>query len=194
MNKIRIIDITQELFSCRVYPGDKAPVYEQVKIIARDNYNLTNISMSVHNGTHIDAPTHFIANGKAVHELDLSIFYGTCTVVEFEGIIEAAEIADILKKCRERLLFKGNNELSENAAVLIANSHVKLIGVESQSVGNFNHPLCIHIILLEKGIIPLEGLDLSNVNPGEYILAAFPLNMQNLDGSPVRAVLIDDYK
>ncbi|MCL2409124.1 MAG: cyclase family protein [Oscillospiraceae bacterium] len=194
MDKIKIIDITQELFSCRVYPGDKPPTYERVKTVARDKYNLTNISMSVHNGTHIDAPKHFIAGGNAVHELDLSVFYGKCTVVEFEGIIGDNEIAGILKNCRKRLLFKGRNELTENAAALIANSQVKLIGVESQSVGNIDHPLPVHVILLKKGIIPLEGLNLSNVDPGEYILSAFPLNMQDSDGSPVRAVLIDENK
>jgi len=188
---MKIIDITQELFSCFVYPDDKPPIYERVKTIEHDKYNLTNISISVHNGTHIDAPNHFIANGKAVHELDLSVFYGECTVVEFDGFIGDNEISEILKNCRERLIFKGKNELSDNAANLIAKSHVKLIGVESQSVGNINHPLSVHVILLEKGIIPLEGLDLSNVNPGEYILCAFPLNMQDSDGSPVRAVLID---
>ena len=192
MNKIKIIDISQPLFSCRVYPGDKPPTYEQVKNIARDNYNLTNISMCVHNGTHIDAPNHFIANGKAVHELNLSVFYGACTVVKFNGIIEESEIKAILKNCHERLILKGQNELSENAAALIAQSHVKLIGVESQSIGNMNHPLRVHVILLEKGIVPLEGLDLSNVNAGEYVLSAFPLNMRGSDGSPVRAVLIDE--
>ncbi|MCL2576762.1 MAG: cyclase family protein [Defluviitaleaceae bacterium] len=189
---MKIIDITQELFSCRVYPGDKLPMYERVASVEHDKFNLTNISMSVHNGTHIDAPNHFISNGKAIHELDLSTFYGKCTVVEFEGTIGDAEIADILKNCHKRLLFKGQNELTESAAVLIANSHVKLIGVESQSVGSMEHPLDVHLILLEKEIIPLEGLDLSNVNTGEYTLSAFPLNMKDSDGSPVRAVLIEN--
>ncbi|MCL2188538.1 MAG: cyclase family protein [Defluviitaleaceae bacterium] len=187
---MKIIDISQELFSCRVYPGDTFPKYEQVKTIQQDNYNLTNISMSAHSGTHIDAPSHFIPKGKAVHELDLSLFYGLCTVVECNGIIGENEIMEILANCHERLLLKGQNELSDSAAALIAKSHVKLIGVESQSVGNMNHPLSVHVTLLEKGIIPLEGLILSNVNPGEYVLSAFPLHMRGTDGSPVRAVLI----
>ena len=190
MEKIKIIDITQELFSCRVYPGDKQPVYEQVKTIDRDKYNLTNISLSVHSGTHVDAPNHFIENGEALNELDLSVFYRKCTVVSFEGIIREDNIADILKTCKKRLLFKGKNELSRSAAELIANSHVKLVGVESQSVGNPEHPLLVHMILLKRAVIPLEGLDLSSVEPGEYVLSAFPLNMQGVEGSPVRAVLI----
>ena len=187
---MQIIDISQELFAGRIYPGDASPVREQVKTIEHDKYNLTNISMCVHNGTHADAPKHFAAGGKAVHELDLSIFYGKCTVVELEGLIGRDEIACILKNCAERLLFKGNCELSGNAAILLAASHVRLVGVESQSIGNFEHPQAVHTILLEKGIIPLEGLDLTKAEPGEYILSAFPLNLEDSDGSPVRAVLI----
>ena len=189
---MKIIDITQELFTCNVYPGDSPPTFERVKTIEYDKYNLTNISMCVHNGTHIDAPNHFIENGKAIHELDLSVFYGECTVVEVSGIIGNNEMAEILQNCQDRLLLKGKCELSDNAAVLIANSHIRLLGVESQSVGNASHPLKVHVILLEKMIIPLEGLDLSRVATGEYILSAFPLYLQDCDGSPVRAVLIDE--
>ena len=190
MIQITIIDITQELFSCRVYPGDNPPTCERVKTIERDKYNLTNISMCVHNGTHIDAPKHFIADGKAVHELDLSVFYGECTVAELEGVIGGNEITDILKNCRERLLLKGSCELSDSGAAAVANSHIRLIGVESQSIGSFEHPLSVHMILLEKEIILLEGLKLSDAEPGEYLLSAFPLNLQASDGAPVRAALI----
>ena len=189
---MKIIDITQELFSCNVYPGDTPPAFERIKTIEHDKYNLTNISMCVHNGTHIDAPNHFIENGKAIHDLDLSVFYGACTVAEFSGIIGKNETAAVLEKCKERLLIKGQCELSDSAAALIANSHIRLVGVESQSIGSAEYPLRIHVVLLEKEIIPLEGLDLSDVSPGEYILSAFPLCLHGSDGSPVRAVLIDE--
>ena len=188
---MKIIDITQELFSCHVYPGDIPPTFERVKTVDRDSYNLTNITLCVHNGTHIDAPKHFIADGKAIHELDLSVFYGKCDVVECEGVISESAIVEIIKNCHERLLLKGNCELSENAARNLAVSHVKLIGVESQSVGNANDPLTVHMILLENGVVPLEGLDLSNADTGEYVLSAFPINLEGSDGAPVRAVLIE---
>jgi arylformamidase len=147
--------------------------------------------MCVHNGTHIDAPNHFISNGKAVHELDLTRFYGECTVVEFSGMITPDDIAPILKKCHKRLLIKGDCVLSDSAALTIADSHVCLIGMENQSVGSIENPMDSHIALLEKEIVLLEGLDLSDVVVGEYILSAFPLKMQGADGSPVRAVLIE---
>ena len=187
---MKIIDISQELLSCKVYPGDVAPSFERVKTVENDKYNLTNISMCVHNGTHIDAPKHFIADGKAIDELDLSVFYGKCTVVELDGIVDEKQISTILKICHERLLLKGNCELSDGGAVAVANSHVKLIGVENQSIGNAKYPLGVHLILLENGVIPLEGLELSDVKAGEYILSAFPINVSGSDGSPVRAVLI----
>ena len=189
--KMRVIDITQELFSCKVYPGDMAPTFERVKTIDPDNYNLTNIALCVHNGTHIDAPKHFFADGKAIHELDLSVFFGKCTVVEFHGVVGENDIAAVLDNCHERLLLKGICELSDSGAYALANSHVKLIGVESQSVGNADHPLGVHMILLEREIIPLEGLDLSAVEPGKYLLSAFPISLEGSDGAPVRAVLLE---
>ena len=189
---MKIIDITQELFSCHVYPGDTPPSFERVRTVESDKCNVTNISMCVHNGTHIDAPCHFIANGRTVDELDLSVFYGKCTVTEFNGFISENDIMPVLEKCCERLLLKGNCELSESAAKAIANSHVKLIGVESQSVGSDAAPIANHMILLGADVIPLEGLRLSGVSPGEYILSAFPLNMSGSDGSPVRAILIEE--
>jgi len=182
---MKIIDITHELFSCRVFPGDKQPTFKRVRSIERDNYNLTNISLCVHNGTHVDAPNHFIAGGKAVHELDLELFYGKCTVVEESGITAA------LSSRYERLLIKGECEISDETARLIAGSNIRLLGVESQSVADIKSPMSVHKILLGQGIILLEGLDLSDAEPGEYILAAFPLKLEDADGSPVRAVLID---
>lgn len=188
---MKVIDITQELFSCNVYPGDNPPSFKRVKNLDSDGYNLTNISLSVHNGTHMDAPGHFVKGGKSVDELDLSIFYGDCTVAELSGVTGKAEMSAILKTCKERLIIKGEFKITKEAAEAVANSHIRLIGIESQSVGTLDDPVTVHMILLQKGIIPLEGLVLSNVKCGEYILSALPLNLNGSDGSPVRAVLIE---
>ncbi|MCL2157856.1 MAG: cyclase family protein [Oscillospiraceae bacterium] len=191
MQKTQITDITQELFSCQVYPGDMPPTFERVRTVEKDKCNVTNISMCVHNGTHIDAPCHFVAGAKAIDELDLEIFYGKCTVAQFCGVICEADILPVLNICHKRLLLKGDCELSEGAARLVADSHIRLIGVESQSVGSLVSPLANHLILLGAEVIALEGLRLAGVLPGEYVLSAFPLNMGGSDGSPVRAVLIE---
>lgn len=185
-----IIDISQEVFSCRVYPGDSPPIFQRVKTIEKSGYNLTDVSMNVHNGTHVDAPCHFVLGGKAIDELDWSVFYGKCTVAEFEGLIGRDEMAAAVAKSQERLLLKGKCQLSDDAATVIAESHIRLIGVESQSVGSEENPKAVHLILLGKEIIPLEGLNLSDVQPGEYVLSAFPLNMSASDGAPARAVLL----
>jgi arylformamidase len=182
---MNIIDITQPLFSCTVFPGDPAPAFERVKTIGGgNNYNLTNISLCVHNGTHIDSPRHFIADGYGVSDIPLALFHGKCTVKHWDG--------EIPENC-ERLLIKGSHELSAEDAKTLINSGVKLVGVESQSVGPSGSPLEVHLLLLGAGLIPLEGLVLSSIAPGEYTLSAFPLNLgSDCDGSPVRAVLIEN--
>jgi arylformamidase len=187
---MKINDISQELFSCNVYPGDTPPTFDRIKTVESDKYNLTNISMCVHNGIYIDAPCHFITGGKSIDELDLSVFYGTCAVAEFSGLIDAKAIAPLLESCAERLLLKGKCEISDETAKSITATHVRLIGVESQSVGNADAPMSVHLILLGAGVIPLEELNLKDIAVGEYTLAAFPINMKGSDGSPVMAVLL----
>jgi arylformamidase len=184
---MQLIDITQPLFECKVYPGDTAPSFTRVRQMPEFAYNLTDIELCVHNGTHIDAPRHFIDGGAGVGVLQLDAFYGACTVAAFYG-----DITPILKRCSERLLLRDDAEITVEAATLIARSHVKLIGIERQSFGPADAPMEVHKILLSAGIILLEGLVLAHVEPGQYILSAFPLNLSpDCDGSPVRAVLID---
>ncbi|MDR3050157.1 MAG: cyclase family protein [Oscillospiraceae bacterium] len=187
---MRIIDISQAVLGCGVYPGDSAPAFARVKTLAADGYNLTDISMCVHNGTHVDAPCHFVAGGRGMDEVPLDVFYGPCTVADCSGVISAAAIAPVLATCHERLLLKGGCEISREAAEAIAASRVRLVGVEGQSVGNADAPMAVHLVLLNAGIIPLEGLNLSGAEAGAYTLCAFPLNLRGADGSPVRAVLI----
>jgi len=189
---MKMIDITQELFSCKVYPGDPSPQKTLVRQMPKDGCNLTNMSLCVHNGTHIDAPSHFIEGGKTIDQLPLEIFYGDCVVLECQGVVEAYDIQSLLDEQVERLLLKGDCQLSEEAAEAIARSYVCLIGIESQSIDSAGAGAKIHRILLGEGIIPLEGLRLSHVKPGEYILSAFPLHLAGCEGSPVRAILIEE--
>jgi arylformamidase len=179
---MRIIDISQELLSCAVYPGDSAPSAKRVKTVKQDKYNLTVLSMCVHNGTHIDAPLHFLDGGKAVHELPVEIFYGKCTVADASD-----PFSDVLKRCGERLLLKGTKEFSVLEIEALAQAGVRLIGIEGQTIGDMD----VHIAALSAGIVPLEGLRLAEVPPGEYTLCAFPINIAGSDGAPVRAVLTD---
>jgi arylformamidase len=179
----QIIDISQPLFDCEVYPGDTAPSFKRVKTVTADKYNLTDITLCVHNGTHVDAPLHFIDGGAGVGELPLDVFYGKCVVKTWDGMVP--------RNC-ERLLLKGSYVITVADAELIVKSGVRLIGVESQSVGEADSPMPVHLTFLGAGVIPLEGLLLARVDEGEYTLSAMPLNVGKCDGSPVRAFLIKE--
>lgn len=199
---MKIYDISQEIFNCQVYPGDPIP---EKKILCSmekgDVYNLTAFSMCAHNGTHIDAPFHFIKDGKTVDSISLDIFIGMAYVVEHHGIVSGEDAAEILEKAQninlqaaKRILIKGDAEVSAEAAKVFAEEGIFLLGNESQTVGPENAPMEVHLILLGANVVLLEGIRLSEVSEGCYFLNAAPLNLSGADGSPCRAVLIDNEK
>ena len=191
-----LIDISQELFSCRIYPGDPRPKREQLLQIKNgDVCNLTTFSMCAHNGTHIDAPRHFFDDGNPVDGLPLEVFVGACYVARCEGEIGAWEAEQLLADaCREgaqhRILMAGDAVLTSEGAKVLASGGVRLFGNESQTVGPENAPAEVHRILLGSGIALLEGLVLHGVAEGPYFLSAAPLNLSGADGAPCRAFLI----
>ena len=197
---MEIYDISQEIFTCQVYPGDPAPEREQLCSMEKgDSYNLTAFRMCAHNGTHIDAPFHFIKGGKTVDAIDLDAFVGMAYVAECHGVISADCAAAILEKAKKqnpeaakRILIKGDAEVSAQAARVFAASGILLLGNESQTVGPEDNPAEVHIILLGAGIVLLEGIRLAEVSQGTYFLNAAPLNLSGADGSPCRAILIAD--
>lgn len=193
---MKIIDISQELTKCKVYPGDPAPIVTRLcDMKNNDLYNLSEISLCAHNGTHVDAPLHFINNGKGISEIPLEYFVGECYVITFNGLIgrlDAINILEIInnKGVYERLLIKGDCVVTKEAALVFKESKLKLIGNESQSVGPVNSPMEVHLILLSNNIVLLEGVVLKDVEDGKYFLCAQPLNINNIEGSPCRAILI----
>ena len=190
---MKLYDISQEVFSCAVYPGDPKPEKQVLSATASgDLYNLTAFSMCAHNGTHIDAPFHFLNDGKTVEELDLGIFVGDCFVARCCGDLTAADAADILEKSggAERILIAGPATVTAEAAGVFAVSGIRLLGNESQSVGPADAPMEVHLTLLRRGIALLEGVVLTQVPEGRYFLSAAPLNLAGADGAPCRAYLI----
>ena len=193
-----IYDISQEVFSCQVYPGDPAPEKRELSSMGKgDSYNLTAFSMCAHNGTHIDAPFHFIKDGKTVDEVSPEAFVGMAYVAEHQGTVSCDDAAEILDKAKEqnpeaakRILIKGAAEVSPEAAKVFASSELLLLGNESQTVGPEDAPMEVHVILLGAGVILLEGIRLKDVSEGVYLLNAAPLNLSGADGSPCRAILI----
>ncbi len=214
-----MIDISQEVFSCCVYPGDPSPKKDPlIRIEQGEKYNLTAFSMCCHNGTHVDAPYHFIPGGKTIEEISMEHFVGECFVARpfkdrFTGDIfpETTEkenavngkwheltgemAKDILAQAKEagapkRILLAGNVIVTVDAAKVFAEGGILLLGVESQSVGPVDAPMAVHLALLAKEVVLLEGIRLSDLAEGQYYLCAAPLNLAGCDGAPCRAVLI----
>ena len=194
---MKIIDISKKFFSCDIYPGDPEPEYEVLSSISEGSAcNLTMLHACVHTGTHVDAPAHFVENGKTIEDLALEPYIGPCTVIEVKGGVITGEHVDEFfpKKC-ERLLIKGNGRafFMDSSAQELVERGLILIGTDSLSVGCKGNQTGPHKAFLLGGVSVLEGLDLSKVNAGEYFLMAPPVCYDGLEGAPVRAVLVKDH-
>lgn len=191
-----IIDISQEIFTCNVFPGDPAPDRNRIQSIAQgDLCNLTEFSMCAHNGTHVDAPFHFIHDADTIDKISLNVFVGDCYVARCEGNVTAEDAVGILERARnagasERILIAGKATVTAEAARIFADADIKLIGNESQTVGPEDAPMEVHRILLGADVVLLEGIVLTNVSEGNYFLSAAPLNLAGCDGAPCRAFLV----
>jgi len=191
-----IIDISQEVFSCNVYPGDPEPVLYKLENMEEGAlYNLSAFTMCAHNGTHVDAPSHFLKNGKTIDKIDLEAFAGECFVRRHTGDVLESDAKDILRcaaeaGAKDRILIAGNAVITEEAAQVFANARIRLIGNESQSVGPVDSPMAVHLILLGAEVVLLEGLVLKDVPEGKYFLCAVPIKLAGCEGAPCRAILI----
>ena len=191
---MKIYDISQEVFSCAVYPGDPKPEKQVLYATAdADLYNLSAFYMCAHNGTHIDAPFHFLHDGKTVERMELETFVGDCFVARHQGDVTAEDARKILQKAAgaPRILIAGVATVTADAAEVFAGAGIKLLGNEGQTVGPEEAPMQVHLILLKRGIALLEGIVLTDVAEGHYFLNAAPLNLAGCDGAPCRAYLIE---
>ena len=196
---MKIHDISQEVFSSAVYPGDPAPVKQSLSAMERgDLYNLTAFSMCAHNGTHMDAPRHFIENGQSIDETALSASVGLAYVAQVSGELSASGAQEILaaaksarKGAEKRILIKGEATVTEAAAEAFAKEKILLLGVEGQTVGPEDAPMQVHKILLGAGAVLLEGVRLGDVSEGACFLSAAPLKLAGADGAPCRAYIIE---
>lgn len=195
---MKIYDISQELFSCVVFPGDPSPKREVLSSMEEGAlYNLTALSLCAHNGTHVDAPYHFIKGGKTVEQIPLEKTVGWAYVTHEEGIVLAEDANRILTKARgahpdsaKRILIGGKATVSEEAARVFAEAKIDLVGNESQTVGPEDAPMQVHLILLGAEVVLLEGIRLDGIPEGVYLLSAAPISLAGSDGAPCRAILI----
>lgn len=203
----RIHDVTAPLApGMLTYPGDPSVEIEPVRRTGDAPYSLSRMALTTHSGTHVDAPAHFLAGGATVDQLPLEILLGKARVVELlarerveRADLEALDLRDdlrVLLKTRMsgQMLKPGYQEdhvyLSEDAAHYLAQAGIKLVGFDYLSIdrsGSADFPA--HHALLGAGVVVIEGLDLSEVEPGEYEMACLPLRVAGGDAAPARVVL-----
>jgi arylformamidase len=196
---MKLFDISQEVLSCEVYPGDPTPRMEAITRMKNgDLYNLSAFSMCAHNGTHVDAPFHFLSDGATVEQIPLEKTVGKAYVASCRGNMGENEAEALLAKIRavdaeaaKRILIRGDAVIDESAARVFARQGVDLIGSESQSVGPQQAPMAVHRILLAAQVVLLEGIRLQAVADGVYWLCAAPLSLAGADGAPCRAILME---
>ena len=196
---MKIYDISQEVFSCCVYPGDPSPERQVMMNLPEGAVcNLTAFRMCAHNGTHVDAPFHFIHEGKTVDRVSLERFIGPAYVTVHEGPVSGVDAEAMLEQARradteaaKRILVKGSAVVTEEAAAVFAREGILLFGNESQTVGPEDAPMKVHLTMLGAEIVLLEGIRLGEVKEGVYLLNAAPLNLGGADGAPCRAVLME---
>ncbi len=190
---MKIYDISQEIFSCAVYPGDREPrSIQDARMDWGDSYNLTSFEMCAHNGTHLDAPRHVFRDGATVAEIPLEKTVGPCWVTRQEGDLDGEVAREILRAAGNagRILIRGRGVVTEAAAGVFARAGIDLLGVEGQTVGPEEDPMAVHRILLGANVVILEGIRLDTVPEGPYLLNAAPLCLSESDGAPCRAILM----
>ena len=190
-----IYDISQSVFECDVFPGDKQPEKRVLERIEKgDVCNLTGLYMCAHNGTHVDAPFHFYSDGAGIDKVPLYKFSGPCYVTFHDGEVNENDALDILSRAskvhagaEKKILIGGKATVSLQAAKVFSEHKIDLIGNESQTVGPLDAPKAVHLELLKNEIVLLEGIRLSKVPEGAYMLNCMPLNLSDTDGAPCRA-------
>lgn len=193
------------------WPGDPALELELIESMDKDAHaNVTRISAAVHLGTHVDAPHHFLNDGRTVESLPLDVLTGPCYVTQLPDGIEAitSEVLDRTEITSEmkRVLFgtsnshlwaKGESQfqtdfvaITEDGAEWLVERGVKLVGVDYLSVAPYGDSVPTHTVLLKAGVVVVEGLNLSQVMRGFYDLYCLPLKIAGSDGAPARAILV----
>ena len=206
-----IIDISVPIAEgMAVWEGDPPVHIEQIASIVDDGANVSMISFSLHTGTHIDSPLHYLEGGMSTDQIILQDLMGDVLVVEIPEeipVIEKEHIQSLVDGCTaERLLFKTRNSkefpknwrqfstdfvaLSPGAALELSKLDLRLIGIDAPSIARYGAESEVHRAFLEKNMAILEGADLSQVQPGKFRLVCLPLKIVGVEGTPVRAVLI----
>ncbi len=206
-----IIDLSPTLSpDLPVWPGDPAVrIIRLASVADGDAFSLTELALSAHTGTHVDAPAHYLPDGAGVDTMPLDALVGPALVIDTGDAdpITAATLAALdIPNSTERLLFRTRNSarglmhspdfhtdfvaIAADGARWLVERGVKLVGMDYFSVAPYDHLAPTHRILLEAGVVIVEGLNLIDVTPGPYQFVCLPLKLKDADGAPARAILI----
>jgi arylformamidase len=193
-----------------VWEGDEKPqIHTNQSVYDEGVIQTTQINLNVHTGTHIDAPRHFLPDGNVAYSIGLEVLMGECQVIEMapghQLITSEVLLEHGVTGVFDRILFKTRNSalrllhesqfrtdyvgLDESAAQYLVTLGVKLVGIDYLSIAPYDDIWSAHNGLLQAGVVILEGLDLCDVEPGQYHLACLPMKIASEDGLPVRAIL-----
>lgn len=197
-----------------VWPGDHAVVVERTMDMEKgDSNNLSVMHMGVHTGTHVDAPNHFLIEGSRIEAMPLDVLIGLVQVIEIPEEVDLIT-ADVLRTTElaegvTRVLFKTRNSqywvraekefqrdfvgLAEDASVYLVEHGIRLVGLDYLSVAPFRNSIPTHTVLLGAGVVLIEGVDLSQVEAGMYMLCCLPMKLGGAEGAPARTVLIEGW-
>jgi len=207
--KLKIHDVSIPIYSgmLKWIDDQEVELRHEASIRNGDAYNFSQLTCSVHTGTHIDAPYHFTEDGKTVDRVNLNDLIGGALVVQINAdTITADELRDIDFARYKRILFKTTNaeflkdetfnpeyvSLDYSAAELLVKNNVRVVGIDYLSIEQYEtEEYPVHKLLTENDVIIIEALDLSTVEPGAYFLVALPLKLKGCDGAPTRVVLVE---
>ena len=209
---MKIYDISNAVYSGMVHWPDNPEVCleRESDVNNGDVVTVSRYDAGVHTGTHLDAPVHFVAGGSGTDTLDLNVLVGPALVIHLPDSVDRITAAVLVEQAipagTERILFRTRNSVywaandttfhpdfvavHADAAQWLVDHHVRLVGVDYLSVAPFDDGVPTHTILLKAGVIPVEGLNLTGIEPGLYDLVCLPVKLRNCDGAPARAILM----
>lgn len=204
---MKLFDISLSLSPQTIHwvTGTPLQLIERKRMSRGDTNNSSSIHTSVHAGTHVDAPFHFVSEGATIESLALDLFIGPARVCELEtgSHITAGDINKLALRGEDRVLFKTRNSqllhkgvydpsfaaFSVDGAKALVDAGVRLVGLDYLSAAHADEQVAVHRAFLDHGVVLLEGVDLSQVAPGRYELICPPVKLAGSDGAPCRAIL-----
>jgi arylformamidase len=212
---MKVTDLTHIIYpDMPVFPGTEQPILQEANTIDKDGFRESKITMYSHTGTHIDAPAHMLSDGFYLDNLAIEHFIGNATILDFSNIDIKLIDVHSLKPYEDKIknvefiiiktgwskywgapkYYENFPSLSEDSAKWLSKFNLKGIGIDAISIDDINSTtFAVHKILMPKNIIIIENLtNLDSINGEYFILSILPLKSKNADGSPVRAISIEN--